>query len=124
MMASTGGGTAASEVHTARFSALDTRAHAWGGREEGGIWVARPRACNRGAARPGWGGRSPWSLPALGAARPTLGRDQGYPDVEAEFLELWVEESKRLLEELRADPGLAVDADEAIAEARASLQRP
>jgi hypothetical protein len=41
-----------------------------------------------------------------------------------ENLELWVEESKRRLEELRADPGLAVDADEAIAEARASLQRP
>jgi len=41
-----------------------------------------------------------------------------------ENLELWVEESKRRLDELRADPGLAVDADEAIAEARASLQRP
>ena len=41
-----------------------------------------------------------------------------------ENLELWVEESKRRLEELRVDPGIAVDADEAIAEARASLQRP
>ncbi len=41
-----------------------------------------------------------------------------------ENLELWVEESKRRLQELRADPGLAVDADEAIAEIRATLQRP
>lgn len=40
-----------------------------------------------------------------------------------ESLALWVEESNRRLQELRADPGLAVDADEAIAEARASLQR-
>ena len=41
-----------------------------------------------------------------------------------ENLELWVEESKRRLEELRVDPGIAVDADEAIAAVRASLQRP
>ena len=35
-----------------------------------------------------------------------------------ENLELWVQESERRLQELRADPGLAVDADGAIAEAR------
>ncbi len=39
-----------------------------------------------------------------------------------ENLELWVQESERRLQELRADPRLAVDADEAIAEARASLK--
>jgi len=39
-----------------------------------------------------------------------------------ENLEFWVQESERRLQELRADPGLAVDADEAIAEVRASLK--
>jgi hypothetical protein len=36
-------------------------------------------------------------------------------------LELWVEESERRLRELRADPEQAIDADAAVAEARASL---
>ena len=40
-----------------------------------------------------------------------------------ENLELWVQESERRLQELRADPGSAVDADEAIADVRASLER-
>ena len=40
-----------------------------------------------------------------------------------ENLELWVQESERRLQDLRADPGLAVDADEAIADVRASLER-
>ena len=39
----------------------------------------------------------------------------------AENLELWVQESERRLQELRADPGLAVDADESIAEVRTSI---
>ena len=39
-----------------------------------------------------------------------------------ENLALWVEESERRLQELRADPGRAVDAEEALAEARASLE--
>ncbi len=38
-----------------------------------------------------------------------------------ENLGLWTEESERRLQELREDPTLAVDADEAIAQARASL---
>ena len=40
-----------------------------------------------------------------------------------ENLELWVQESERRLQELRTDPGLAVDADEAIAEARSTLNQ-
>lgn len=40
-----------------------------------------------------------------------------------ENLELWVQESERRLQELRTDPGSAVDADEAIADVRASLER-
>jgi ABC-type uncharacterized transport system ATPase component len=39
-----------------------------------------------------------------------------------ENLALWVEESERRLQDLRADSSQAMDADEAIAEARASLQ--
>jgi len=42
--------------------------------------------------------------------------------VEENF-ELWVQESERRLQELRTDPGSAVDADEAIADVRASLER-
>jgi hypothetical protein len=38
-----------------------------------------------------------------------------------ENLELWVEESQRRLQELRDDPNLAVDVDDALAQARASL---
>ena len=41
-----------------------------------------------------------------------------------ENLALWIEESERRLQELRADPGQSVEADEAIAEARASLEHP
>ena len=39
-----------------------------------------------------------------------------------ENLALWVQESERRLQELRADPDQAIDADAAMAEARALLE--